>query len=114
MKDFQYNASTCRHAFLTYYIYFKTAINWIVNVANSGLPGAQSEGMFLEGSCFNEKHKGSQNAGYFKNPNEAEFIRWKELANGKIAKIALASQREHAGSLFKKSRKRQDLSIFKK
>ncbi|WP_342537062.1 N-acetylglucosamine-6-phosphate deacetylase [Sporosarcina sp. FSL K6-3508] len=72
------------------------AINAIVRATNSGLSGAQSEGIFLEGPYFTEKHKGAQNPGYFKNPDVTEFKRWQDLADGSIVKIALAPERDRA------------------
>lgn len=78
------------------------AIYAIVRAMNSGLSGAQSEGIFLEGPYFTEKHKGAQNPGYFKNPDVTEFKRWQDLADGKIVKIALAPERENAMDFIKK------------
>ncbi|WP_019376869.1 N-acetylglucosamine-6-phosphate deacetylase [Virgibacillus halodenitrificans] len=61
-----------------------------------GLPGAVSEGIFLEGPYFTEKHKGAQNPSYFTDPSLKEFEHWQELAEGSIVKIALAPEREGA------------------
>lgn len=87
------------------------AIKAIVSAVDSGLPGAQSEGIFLEGPYFTDKHKGAQNARYFKNPDEAEFKKWQELANGTITKIALAPEREHAIDFIKEVSKEVLVSI---
>ena len=50
------------------------AIRSITNAVDIGLPGAQSEGIFLEGPYFTEEHKGAQNAGYFRDPDVAEYL----------------------------------------
>ena len=73
----------------------------IDQAVQEGLPGAKSEGIFLEGPYFTDKHKGAQNAGYFKNPDVEEFNRWQTLANGEIVKIALAPERAHAMEFIK-------------
>lgn len=72
------------------------AITSVVEAVDKGLPGAQSEGIFLEGPCFTEKHKGAQNPSYFRDPRIADYQHWQELAGGTIAKIALAPEREGA------------------
>lgn len=69
------------------------AIKAVVEAVEAGLPGAKSEGIYLEGPYFTEKHKGAQNPGYFKDPNFEEFQSWQELAKGQIIKIALAPER---------------------
>ncbi|GAA0591470.1 N-acetylglucosamine-6-phosphate deacetylase [Virgibacillus siamensis] len=73
------------------------AVTAVTRAVKQGLKGAQSEGIFLEGPYFTEKHKGAQNPVYFRDPDYAEFQRWQELADGSIVKIALAPERE--GSL---------------
>lgn len=73
-----------------------TAIQSVVEAVQAGLPGAQSEGIFLEGPYFTEKHKGAQNPDYFRDPDTAEFQHWQELAGGTIVKIAIAPERESA------------------
>ena len=73
------------------------AISSVKDAVKKGLVGAQSEGIFLEGPYFTEKHKGAQNPGYFRDPDYAEFLEWQQLADGMIVKIALAPERE--GSL---------------
>lgn len=74
----------------------KTAIFSIKEAVASGLPGAQSAGIFLEGPYFTEEHKGAQNADYFRDPSVEEFFNWQELAGGQIVKIALAPERKNA------------------
>ncbi|WP_182200940.1 N-acetylglucosamine-6-phosphate deacetylase [Paraliobacillus salinarum] len=71
------------------------AITAITAAVEQGLPGAQSEGIFLEGPYFTEKHKGAQNPVHFNDPNLEQFQAWQKLANGSIAKIALAPEREN-------------------
>lgn len=73
------------------------AIKAVQGAASKGLPGAKSEGIFLEGPYFTEKHKGAQNPGYFRDPDYAEFQHWQELADDSVVKIALAPERD--GSL---------------
>ncbi|WP_449355204.1 N-acetylglucosamine-6-phosphate deacetylase [Virgibacillus natechei] len=73
------------------------AISAVKKAVQQGLGGAQSEGVFLEGPYFTEKHKGAQNQNYFRDPDYAEFQEWQQLADGSIVKIALAPERE--GSL---------------
>ncbi|MBT2215993.1 N-acetylglucosamine-6-phosphate deacetylase [Virgibacillus dakarensis] len=73
------------------------AIKSVSQAVAQGLPGAQSEGIFLEGPYFTEKHKGAQNPGYFRDPDYTEFQRWQRLSDGAIVKIALAPER--AGAL---------------
>ncbi|MEC5423433.1 N-acetylglucosamine-6-phosphate deacetylase [Virgibacillus sp. C22-A2] len=70
------------------------AIRAVTEAVNSGLPGARSEGIFLEGPYFTEKHKGAQNPAYFRDPSMDEFQHWQQLAEGSIVKIALAPERE--------------------
>ncbi|WP_077297875.1 N-acetylglucosamine-6-phosphate deacetylase [Virgibacillus pantothenticus] len=65
----------------------------IVEATEEGLSGAQSEGIYLEGPFFTEKHKGAQNPKYFRDPDLKLFKRWQQLANGTIVKIALAPER---------------------
>lgn len=72
------------------------AISAVYKAVNQGLAGAQSEGIFLEGPYFTEKHKGAQNPDYFRDPNYAEFQKWQLLAGGSIVKIALAPERKGA------------------
>lgn len=72
------------------------AISAIRSAVANGLNGAQSEGIFLEGPYFTEKHKGAQNPGYFRDPSLEEFQAWQQLADGSIVKIALAPEREGA------------------
>ncbi len=69
----------------------------IKRAEDDGLPGAQSQGIFLEGPYFTEQHKGAQNEKYFRDPNIEEFQQWQEISGGNIVKIALAPERE--GSL---------------
>src|SRR5690625_1347876 len=69
------------------------AITSVVEAVQHGLPGAQSEGIFLEGPYFTEEHKGAQNPGYFCDPSIGEFQHRQELARGTIVKIALAPER---------------------
>ncbi|MFB1052114.1 N-acetylglucosamine-6-phosphate deacetylase [Paraliobacillus sp. JSM ZJ581] len=77
------------------------AIKAITVATEQGLPGAQSEGIFLEGPYFTEKHKGAQNPDYFKKPNLDEFNAWQKLAKDSIVKIALAPERGHTMSFIK-------------
>ena len=72
------------------------AIVAITDAVDTGLSGAKSEGIFLEGPYFTEKYQGAQNPIYFKNPNVDEFNAWQELAKGGIVKIAIAPERENA------------------
>lgn len=73
-----------------------TAIAAVNSAVNQGLKGARSEGIFLEGPYFTEKHKGAQNPDYFRDPDYAEFQEWQHIAGGSIVKIALAPEREGA------------------
>lgn len=77
------------------------AIQAVAEAVQGGLPGAQSEGIFLEGPYFTEKHKGAQNPSYFRDPDIAEFQHWQELAGGTIVKIALAPEREGAAEFIR-------------
>ncbi|WP_106496231.1 N-acetylglucosamine-6-phosphate deacetylase [Lentibacillus sp. Marseille-P4043] len=72
------------------------AIATVAEAVREGLPGAQSEGIFLEGPYFTEKHKGAQNPQYFCDPDLREFQHWQELSGGTIVKIALAPERDGA------------------
>ncbi|WP_164667876.1 N-acetylglucosamine-6-phosphate deacetylase [Virgibacillus doumboii] len=72
------------------------AISAVKNAVQQGLAGAQSEGIFLEGPYFTEKHKGAQNPGYFRDPDYTEFQGWQQLTDDSIVKIALAPEREGA------------------
>ncbi len=53
-----------------------------------------TQGIFLEGPFFAEKHKGAQNPDYMINPNIATFDKWQNAANGMIRKTALAPEKE--------------------
>ncbi|NWO15102.1 N-acetylglucosamine-6-phosphate deacetylase [Virgibacillus sp.] len=66
----------------------------IVEATEEGLSGAQSEGIYLEGPFFTEKHKGAQNPIYFRDPDLELFTKWQQLAGGSIVKIALAPERK--------------------
>lgn len=68
----------------------------------SGLKGAKSEGIFLEGPYFTEKYKGAQNPAYFKDPKLEEYEKWMQLSNNKIVKIALAPERENTLTFIQK------------
>lgn len=56
--------------------------------------GAKVEGIFFEGPCFTEKHKGAQNPKYFLDPTVEQFDEWQSAANGLITKIAIAPERD--------------------
>lgn len=72
------------------------AILALKEAEKAGLPGAVSEGIFLEGPYFTEEHKGAQNPGFFADPSMEEFQHWQTLAEGSIVKIALAPERNGA------------------
>ena len=78
------------------------AILAVKEAVEEGLSGALSEGIFLEGPFFTEKHKGAQNPDYFLDPNMNDFDHWQELADGQIAKIALAPERDGAMDFIEK------------
>ncbi len=71
----------------------ESAIVVIRDAVKNKLPGAKSEGIFLEGPYFTEKHKGAQNSSYFRNPDFNEFQSWQHIADNQIIKIALAPER---------------------
>lgn len=85
------------------------AISAVSSATDVGLAGAHSEGIFLEGPYFTEKHKGAQNVEHFKDPDVAEFNKWQSLANESIVKIALAPEREHAMNFIKEISNQQVL-----
>src|SRR5699024_2450807 len=72
------------------------SIQAVKKAVDKGLPGAESAGIFLEGPFFTEKYKGAQNPIHFLDPNLEDFTYWQELADGHIAKIALAPERDGA------------------
>jgi N-acetylglucosamine-6-phosphate deacetylase len=72
------------------------SIQAITEAVKRGLPGAKSEGIFLEGPYFTEKHKGAQNPKYFRDPSLEEFQAWQNLAEQSIVKIAIAPERSGA------------------
>ncbi|MCO0600012.1 N-acetylglucosamine-6-phosphate deacetylase [Peribacillus butanolivorans] len=74
----------------------------ITEAVRQGLPGAQSEGIFLEGPYFSEQHKGAQNPIYFRDPDYSEFREWQTLSEGQIIKIALAPERENTLNFIEK------------
>ncbi|MGV3488775.1 MAG: N-acetylglucosamine-6-phosphate deacetylase [Tuberibacillus sp.] len=78
------------------------AIKAVKEAVENGLSGAQSEGIFLEGPYFTEKHKGAQNPSYFCDPSVEEFAEWQELSGHSIVKIALAPERDGAMDFIKK------------
>ncbi|UOQ91952.1 N-acetylglucosamine-6-phosphate deacetylase [Halobacillus shinanisalinarum] len=78
------------------------SIRAVVAAVNSGLSGAKSEGIFLEGPYFTEKHKGAQNQSYFRDPDYDEFNQWQDLAENTIVKIALAPERDGAIDFIRK------------
>ncbi len=76
--------------------HLEKAIHAITEAVRKGLSGAKTEGIFLEGPYFTEQFKGAQNSEYFRNPNYKEFMKWQDMANGHITKIALAPERDGA------------------
>src|SRR5699024_1172809 len=66
--------------------HLEKAILAINEAVKSGLRGAKSEGVFLEGPYFTEKYKGAQNPDYFRDPNYSEFKKWQQLAGDQIIK----------------------------
>lgn len=52
------------------------AIIAVREAVEEGLPGAESEGIFLEGPYFTEKHKGAQNPMFFRAPDLDEYYKW--------------------------------------
>ena len=87
------------------------AIVAITDAVREGLAGAKSEGIFLEGPYFSEKHKGAQNPNYFKDPDMAEYERWQKLATGQIVKLALAPERQNSMEFIEKASKEVLISI---
>lgn len=85
------------------------AIIAVVHAVEEGLEGAQSEGIFLEGPYFTEKHKGAQNPAHFMDPSVEQLTKWQLLAKGHILKLALAPERE--GSFAFIEQLRNDLFI---
>jgi len=65
-------------------------------IAANGIDAARIQGIFLEGPFFTEKHKGAQNPAYFLDPDVEVFDEWQERADGWIAKIAIAPERDGA------------------
>ena len=59
--------------------------------------GTRTQGIFLEGPFFTEKHKGAQNPKYLVDPSIEVLDGWQECAKGLIVKSALAPERD--GSL---------------
>lgn len=57
------------------------------------ITGAKVQGIFLEGPYFTEKYKGAQNKDYMSDPSIEQLLKWQELANGLIKKIAIAPER---------------------
>lgn len=78
------------------------AVAAVAKAVDEGLPGAQSEGIYLEGPYFTETHKGAQNPAYFKDPNYEEFRQWQQRSNNQIVKIALAPERKGAKEFIRK------------
>ncbi|WP_404455514.1 N-acetylglucosamine-6-phosphate deacetylase [Virgibacillus necropolis] len=78
------------------------SIRAVAEAVKSGLRGAQSEGIFLEGPYFTEKHKGAQNPSYFRDPDFEEFKQWQKLSENTIVKIALAPERNDAIDFIRK------------
>lgn len=78
------------------------AIIAVKEAERQGLPGAVSEGIFLEGPYFTKEHKGAQNPGFFRDPSMEEFQHWQDLAEGTIVKIALAPERNGAADFIRK------------
>lgn len=77
------------------------AIQAVTEAVEEGLPGALSEGIYLEGPFFTEAYKGAQNPKYFQDPDIGLFEKWQSLAKGNIVKIALAPEREYAMEFIK-------------
>lgn len=69
------------------------ALTSIRKAVEQSLPGAQSEGVFIEGPYFTEAHKGAQNESYFRDASYEEYKHWQTLAGGMIVKIAIAPER---------------------
>lgn len=58
------------------------------------ITGAKIQGIFLEGPYFTEKYKGAQNKDYMSDPSIEQLLKWQELANGLVKKIAIAPERQ--------------------
>ena len=55
--------------------------------------GTRTQGIFLEGPFFTEKHKGAQNPNYLIDPSAEILDGWQNAAEGHIVKSALAPER---------------------
>lgn len=60
--------------------------------------GARIQGIYLEGPFFTMKHVGAQNPAYLIDPSEEVFDQWQEAAGGRIAKSAMAAERDGAAA----------------
>ena len=56
--------------------------------------GAKIRGIFLEGPFFTEKYKGAQNPKYMSDPSVEKLVKWHELSQGLVNKIAIAPERK--------------------
>ena len=65
--------------------------------------GAKVRGIFLEGPFFTEKYKGAQNPNYMSDPKIDYLKEWKEISDGLVNKIAIASERAGAEDFIKKA-----------
>ena len=57
--------------------------------------GCKTQGIFLEGPFFTEKHKGAQNSSYMMDPSVEVFDGWQKSAEGTIKKSAIAPERDN-------------------
>lgn len=73
------------------------AVAAAVEAQGDDFVGCRTQGIFLEGPFFTEKHKGAQNPNYLIDPDVAVLDGWQRQARGLIAKSAIAPERD--GSL---------------
>ena len=75
----------------------------IVGEEYRDVKGAKIRGIFLEGPFFTEKYKGAQNEKYMSDPDIEKLKKWKELSNGLVNKIAIATERENVTDFIHKA-----------
>lgn len=71
-----------------------SAVAKAIEIEEEGFLGCRTQGIFLEGPFFTEKHKGAQNPAYMFDPSLEVFDQWQESSGGLIKKSALAAERE--------------------
>ena len=66
----------------------------LISESQGLVEGSKIQGIFLEGPFFTETHKGAQNPDYMMDPSIEYLIKWLDLSQGLLKKVAIAPERK--------------------